>query len=94
METNQSPTTADLSPDQAPSRRYQGYSTAERLLCGEPEVSVMLGVSTKTIKRMVAEGSIPGVVHVRGRRLFNLAEVRKWVAAGCPALPETTTQAC
>jgi excisionase family DNA binding protein len=57
----------------------------EPLLVGLPQLSTLTALSRRTLKRMAAEGSIPGVVRPRGRLLrFQYGVVKEWVEAGCP----------
>ncbi len=45
------------------------------------DVAEMLNVSEKTVSRL----AIPGRVHLGRSVRFVAAEVRRWIAAGCPA---------
>jgi excisionase family DNA binding protein len=62
---------------------------AEPLLVGLDEVARLLGISLKTAKRMHLAGELPGMRRLRRRVLFDLAEVRAWVARGCLPLSGT-----
>ncbi len=59
------------------------------------EAATLVGVSSRTLKRMIACGQLPeGVtakdiilaIKVRGRRLFVRAALVRWVEAGCPVV--------
>ncbi|MEM9913992.1 MAG: helix-turn-helix domain-containing protein [Planctomycetota bacterium] len=50
------------------------------LLVGVSEAGRMLGVSPKTIRRMIVSGELPSVM-VGGRRLFVVADLTDWAAA-------------
>jgi excisionase family DNA binding protein len=44
-----------------------------------------LGVSKRTVKRAVAEGTIPGVVRPLGRTVrISRRSLEDWIARGCP----------
>jgi excisionase family DNA binding protein len=54
------------------------------LLIDTDQAGVILGVSSRTIKRMVAEGTIPGVTRVGRCLRFRRLELEAWIAKGCP----------
>jgi excisionase family DNA binding protein len=56
------------------------------LLDDLPAAEALLRISQRTLRRMAAEGSIPGVVRVGRRLLFKHAALVDWVARGCPAV--------
>jgi len=53
---------------------------AAPLLIGVPEAGWMLGLSPKTIRRMMAGGDLKSV-RVGGRRLLPVADLAAWAAA-------------
>jgi excisionase family DNA binding protein len=59
----------------------------EPLLWTIDQAAAALNRSTRTLKRMAAEGALPAGTVVRlGRgRLFNRRILEDWVARGCPA---------
>lgn len=54
----------------------------EPLLVGVEDAGRMLGVSAKTVRRMIAAGELPSVLvgPGKGRRLLVVADLRAWVA--------------
>jgi predicted DNA-binding transcriptional regulator AlpA len=61
----------------------------EPLLVGGKELARLLEVSTATVERMKAAGKLPRpVLLAAGCHRWRLAEVREWVACGCPPRPE------
>jgi excisionase family DNA binding protein len=56
----------------------------EVLLWDLEQAAQALNVSTKTLKRMVAGGEIPGVVRLARRRLFSRRALEQWIDQGCP----------
>jgi excisionase family DNA binding protein len=59
-------------------------TTAESLLIGVEEAARLLGLSSKTVKRLIAAESLPGAVRIGRRRLVNRASLCEWVRLGCP----------
>ena len=57
----------------------------ERLLIGAMEAARMAGVSRSTWWSLHSAGKVPVPVHLGGRTLWNIEELRRWIAAGCPA---------
>lgn len=49
------------------------------------DLAVLLQLSRRTIKRMTAEGMIPGVCRLNRCVRFDRRAIEKWVADGCPA---------
>jgi predicted DNA-binding transcriptional regulator AlpA len=57
----------------------------EPLLVGGKDLARLLGISTATFWRWDSSGELgPAGIKKGGRRLWALAEVREWVAAGMP----------
>ncbi|HLN29673.1 MAG TPA: helix-turn-helix domain-containing protein [Gemmataceae bacterium] len=57
----------------------------ERLAVGAKDLARMLGISVATFWRWDASGELgPPGLRKGGRRLWPLAEIRMWVAAGMP----------
>lgn len=55
-----------------------------RLLTTE-QLAALLGVHPRTVKRMVAERAVPGIVRPYGRMVrFDRVAVESWIARGCP----------
>lgn len=57
---------------------------AEPLLVDLGRVAELLSVSRRTAKRLAADGTLPGVRRVRRRLLVVLADLKAWIARGCP----------
>ena len=58
----------------------------EPLAVGARDLARILGISEATLWRWDAGGELgPGGVKKRGRRLWCVAEVKEWVAAGMPS---------
>ncbi|MEM6853732.1 MAG: helix-turn-helix domain-containing protein [Planctomycetota bacterium] len=53
--------------------------SAAPLLVGVPEAGRMLGLSVKSIRRMIAGGELPSVM-VGSRRLLAVADLTAWAA--------------
>ncbi len=49
-------------------------------------VAAMASLSTRTIRRLVDAGKLPPPIRVGGSLRWRLADVRQWIAAGCPAI--------
>jgi excisionase family DNA binding protein len=58
------------------------------LLLTVEDVSRLLGVSVRSVWRMVRTGQCPEPLRVRGSTRWRRGELEKWVAAGCPAVRE------
>jgi excisionase family DNA binding protein len=56
------------------------------LLLSLAQAAVLLGVSTKTTKRLIAGGELPegAVTRIGRRRLLNRLVLEEWVRRGCP----------
>jgi excisionase family DNA binding protein len=59
------------------------------LLLSLAQGAVLLGVSTRTLKRLVAGDELPegAVVRIGRRRLLNRPVLERWVSDGCPHPP-------
>jgi excisionase family DNA binding protein len=59
------------------------------LLLSLTQAAVLLGVSARTLKRLVAGDDLPegAVTRIGRRRLLNRLVLERWVAAGCPPPP-------
>jgi excisionase family DNA binding protein len=58
--------------------------TYEPLLIDLAAVAALISVSTKTVRRMIALGELPGVRRIGRRVLVSRAELQAWVERGCP----------
>jgi excisionase family DNA binding protein len=56
---------------------------ADPLLIDLPRAAELLGISVKSVRRLVEAGDLPGVRRIGRRVLLSVAELRGWVAAGC-----------
>jgi excisionase family DNA binding protein len=59
------------------------------LLLSLAQAAVLLGVSTRTLKRLVAGDELPegAVTRIGRRRLLNRLILERWVSQGCPPPP-------
>jgi excisionase family DNA binding protein len=55
------------------------------LLIRADEVARMMGVSERTLWRLLSAGKVPQPVRIGRSTRWRLAEVRGWIAGGCPA---------
>jgi predicted DNA-binding transcriptional regulator AlpA len=55
-------------------------------------LSARLGCSVRTIRKLDAAGQLPKPFRVAGRVLWDLHEIRLWVAARCPTRAEWETR--
>jgi predicted DNA-binding transcriptional regulator AlpA len=58
--------------------------TDETLLIDIRQVAVLLARSVTSLERDQAAGRLPAPLYVGGSRRWRRAEIRAWVAAGCP----------
>jgi len=56
---------------------------AEPLLVRADAAAELLGLGVRTFHRHVANGRIPGPVRIGRRRLWRMADLEAFVAAGC-----------
>jgi len=57
---------------------------SEQLLLSQSELARLLNLSSRTISRMNASRKIPKPVRVGRSVRWRRAEIKRWVAAGCP----------
>jgi predicted DNA-binding transcriptional regulator AlpA len=62
----------------------QGPQKTPPLLIPAPEAARLSGVSPATWHRLAAAKKVPAPVRLGGRVLWRAAELREWIAAGCP----------
>ena len=48
------------------------------------EVAAMVAVSCRTISRLADAGKLPPPLRIGGSLRWRLADVRQWIANGCP----------
>ena len=60
--------------------------TRERtaVLIPAEEVAAMLGVSERTLWRLLSAGKLPQPVRIGRSTRWRAAEVREWIERGCP----------
>jgi predicted DNA-binding transcriptional regulator AlpA len=63
------------------SEMQHGHNRLLRL----PEVEALTGLSRGSIDRREAEGAFPRSVRIGSLRRWNMAEVNRWIEAGCPS---------
>ena len=54
------------------------------LLIAAEEVARLMGISERTLWRLLSAGKIPKPLHVGRSARWRLAEVREWIDRGCP----------
>lgn len=59
-------------------QQNQGHDGGERLTWDRKECARQIGVSVRTLDRMVADGAIP-VLCVRSKKLFLPETIREWM---------------
>lgn len=64
--------------------RASGWSGAGKLLLRAEEAAQFLNVSRSEFYRWVVAGLCPRGVQVRNLRRWPVAELTRWVEAGCP----------
>jgi len=55
-----------------------------RLLIPAKEAAAMVGKSLRTWRTWDAAGLIPQAIQISRSRLWRIAELKAWIAAGCP----------
>jgi predicted DNA-binding transcriptional regulator AlpA len=65
-------------------RLAQPAPAAEPLLVDADRAASMCGISPASWYRLKAAGKTPGPVKLGGRVLYRVADLRVWVALGCP----------
>ena len=67
---------------------------SDPLLGTLPKVAVLTGIPLRTCERLASTGRIgPTPIRLGRRKLYRLAEVREWVALGCPGRAEWNARA-
>lgn len=61
-------------------------TNSEKLLISAGEAAALLDLSRTALYSGLSTGAIPPGVRIGGRRLWDPAELRAWVAAGCPRI--------
>lgn len=54
------------------------------LLVRAPLAAVMLGLSSRSFRRLCSAGAVPASTKLLGVSVWSLEELRAWSAAGCP----------
>ncbi|WP_439571217.1 helix-turn-helix domain-containing protein [Sphingomonas sp.] len=52
----------------------------ENIRCGIAQARAITGLSNRTLQDLASRGAIPGASKPAGRWLFEIAELRRWVA--------------
>ena len=68
--------------DQAPD---VGSASNPPLLIPACEVARLLGISKRTLWRLLSAGKLPAPVRLGSNVRWRLDEVEKWISQGCPA---------
>ncbi len=69
--------------DKSANEHRDNPGSAELLPIGQ--VAKMVAVSRRTISRLADAGKLPPPLRIGGSLRWRLADVRQWIAAGCPA---------
>jgi excisionase family DNA binding protein len=64
--------------------RQKTLSPLEPLLLSLEQAAQLLNISTKTAKRMLSEGTLPGTRRIRRRVMISRADLERWIEKGCP----------
>ena len=62
-----------------PARRHD-----PRLLADARRLAKLLSLGLRTVRTMDAAGRLPRPVKLGSKTLWSVAEVKAWIAAGCP----------
>lgn len=54
------------------------------ILIRADEVARLMGVSERTLWRLLSAGKVPKPLRIGRNTRWRLAEVRDWIAGGCP----------
>lgn len=60
----------------------------DRILVPAKTVARMLGVSERTIWRMVSAGKLMSPIKVSGNTRWRRQEIEDWISSGCPEMGE------
>jgi prophage regulatory protein len=70
--------------DQAPDA---GPTSNPPLLIPASEVARLLGISKRTLWRLLSAGKLPAPVRLGNNVRWRLDEVEQWISQGCPSAP-------
>ena len=59
--------------------------TGQSLLISTDDLAVLIGVSTRTIWRLLSAGKIIEPVRFGGTVRWNRAQIQEWIEQGCPS---------
>ncbi|MEM1061877.1 MAG: helix-turn-helix domain-containing protein, partial [Planctomycetota bacterium] len=65
-------------------RRRCGMATSQRALITAAEFAGLLGISPRTLWRLLARGELIEPIRLGGNTRWRLEEVDAWIAEGCP----------
>ncbi|HEY4311889.1 MAG TPA: helix-turn-helix domain-containing protein [Pirellulales bacterium] len=68
------------------SETTNGVPNPKMVLIKANEVADLLGVSTRTLWRLLSEGRLPQPVRLGGNTRWRLPDIETWIANGCQAL--------
>ena len=60
-------------------------TTGQSLLISTDDLAVLIGVSTRTIWRLLSAGKIIEPVRFGGTVRWNRAQIQEWIEQGCPS---------
>lgn len=69
--------------------------THEKLLCSYEDVSSpsLMDCTPRHVQNLVKKGLMPQPIKIGGNVRFRRQEILDWIAAGCPAVSETSAAA-
>jgi predicted DNA-binding transcriptional regulator AlpA len=67
-------------------RLSEAATQADAELGNIRRVAVMASLSARTIRRLVDAGKMPPPLRIGGSDRWRLADVRQWIADGCPTV--------
>ena len=70
--------------DQAPDA---GSTSNPPLLIPACEVARLLGISKRTLWRLLSAGKLPAPIRLGNNVRWRLDEVEQWISQGCPSAP-------
>jgi excisionase family DNA binding protein len=60
-------------------------ANSERVLLTSEDLPRLLGISERTLWRLLSGGRVPEPVRIGRSTRWRLAEVKDWIERGCPA---------
>jgi predicted DNA-binding transcriptional regulator AlpA len=82
------PSTLKICPQPTADSAQSVIDAIEPLLIDTAEAARAVGISSASWFRLKSAGKTPGSIKLGGRVLYRLADIRSWVAMGCPPKKE------